>query len=65
MSGVDSSGLILEAIDKQLFSKRPAALTREPAAADSASPVPPWWTGIIANLRKVCSSIMIDLVEVC
>lgn len=50
MEGIDSSSLILEAIDKQLFGKR-SAPEASPAAVTPASP---WWQGITTNLRKVC-----------
>lgn len=50
MEGIDSSSLILEAIDKQLFGKQPAS-GADPAAATPASP---WWQGITTNLKKVC-----------
>ncbi|KAK9818745.1 hypothetical protein WJX74_007555 [Apatococcus lobatus] len=49
MDGIDSSSLILEAVDKQLFGKHPAS----PTVPATATPDSPWWQGITTNLRKV------------
>ncbi|KAK9862778.1 hypothetical protein WJX84_004979 [Apatococcus fuscideae] len=53
MSGLDSSSLILEAIDKQLFSKQASGRAAAPAAPPAATAAAPWWQSITTNLKKV------------
>ena len=53
MSGLDSSSLILEAIDKQLFSKQASGRAAAPAAPPAATAAAPWWQSSTTNLKKV------------